>query len=290
MGSMSELMIEQWQAKPVHVEVQFLCPHCGHPASAWLEVPGNDDYYVEDVSCLNPEEEHEWTVQLIKKNGVRTAFLEGHPDVDVSIHEMDMSDEEDWEIPPPEPGAYGHFQEAMLEWWDNVDALGEPDGGSSLNRMLFVTLYSIIEAYLSDAIIGFALDAVSVQRKLVTIKELGLQDKQLRLDTILDNPTIISDMLQTALKGLSFHQLILVNKISKRAFGKDILPIDAEVRKLVVSSVKKRHDCVHRNGFNKEGKKHTDITREYLRKIGDAVEKMAESLENSIQDTKSKNL
>ncbi|MGX5721446.1 hypothetical protein [Shinella zoogloeoides] len=284
---MSDLLIEKWAAEPVDIEVTFLCPHCGHPAAAWLKVPGDDDDYAEEVSCLNSEETHECTVRLRRKNGFHTGYVEGHPGVKLSIHELDTSDD-DWDEPLPEPGAYGHFLVAMQEWRSNVAALGTPDGGGSRNRMLFSTLYSIAEAYFSDAITGSALVDPTVQRKLIKLEPLGLHDKQLSLDTVLDNPTIVRDMILATLQGLSFHKLILVSRISETAFGKPILPRDKDARTLAVASVQKRHDCVHRNGFDTEGKKHADITCEYLSRMGMIIEEMAQSLDNAIKDAQAK--
>jgi hypothetical protein len=285
---MSELMIERWAAEPVDVEVSFLCPRCGHPAAAWLKVPGDDDDYIEEVSCLNPESDHEWTVRLRRKNGYRTGSVEGHPGVDVSITELDTADDDDWDEPLPEPGAYGHFLDAMREWRGNVSAIGERDGGSSRNRMLYGTLYSIAEAYFSDAIIGSALADTNVQRQLIKLEALGLHDKQLSLDTVLDKPTIVRDMLRATLQGLSFHKLILVSRICETAFGKPILPKNKDDRALAVASVQKRHDCVHRNGVDIEGHKHTDITQDYLRKMGSIFEEMALSLESAMRDAQAK--
>lgn len=286
---MSDLLIEKWAAEPVDIEVTFLCPQCGHPAAAWLKVPGDDEDYAEEVSCLNSEEDHEWTVRLRKKNGIRTAYLEGQPGFKVSIHELDTSDD-DWDEPLPEPGAYGIFLDAMREWRTNVSALGELDGGSSRNRMLFGTLYSIIEAYFADAIIGSALVDVKVQRQLIKLEELGLHDKQLSLDTVLDKPTIVRDMIRGTLQGLSFHKLIMVSRISEIAFGKPILPRDKDDRALAIRSVDKRHDCVHRNGVDKQGNKHTDITLDYLTKMGSILEEMAQSLENAMRDAQAMRL
>ncbi|MBZ5763053.1 hypothetical protein LAV84_28740 [Rhizobium sp. VS19-DR104.2] len=288
MGSMSELMIERWQSEPVDVEVGFLCPHCGHPAAAWLKVPCDDDESIEEVSCLNPETDHGWIVRLCRKNGHRTGSVEGHPGVEVSIKELDTSDDDDWDEPLPEPGAYGHFLDAMREWRSNVSAIGEPDGSSSRNRMVYGTLYSIAEAYFSDAIIGSALADTTVQRQLIKLEALGLHEKQLSLDTVLDKPTIVRDMLRATLQGISFHKLILVSRISEIAFGKPILPKDKDDRALAVASVQKRHDCVHRNGVDIEGCKHTDITQDYLRKMGLIFDEMALSLESAMRDAQTR--
>ncbi|MBB3747195.1 hypothetical protein FHX10_006751 [Rhizobium sp. BK591] len=285
MGSMSELMIERWSAEPVHVEVGFLCPVCGHPSAAFLEFPGDEDDHIEEVSCLNPETDHEWTVRLRKKGGFYSGQLEQHHDVKVSVSMLDISDD-DWDEPLPEPGAYGIFLDAMQEWRANVSAIGEASGASSRNRMLFGTLYSIGEAYFSDAIIGAALGDPEVQRRMLKLD--GLKDKQISLETVLDKPDIVREMVKTTLQGLSFHSLTLVNWICETAFGRAILPHDKIDRSLLMKSVNKRHDCVHRNGNDKDGNKHTDIDQDYLRKMGTLFERMAQSLESSMRDAEVK--
>lgn len=55
-----------------------------------------------------------------------------------------------------------------------------------------------------------------------------------------------------------------------------------------MKSVDKRHDCVHRNGVDKEGNTHDDLTDDYLQKLGDIFSDMADALDNAIRDKKVK--
>lgn len=281
MGATKDYMLELWSQ--VEADVSFQCPHCGHPASETLKFSMDDGETYEEVSCLNDEDEHVWTV-IIRWDDLQgyTAELAEWADVDVSIKVDDAW--QDWDEPEPEPGAYGIFQGAMREWYSNVLSISEPHGHSSRNRMLFGTLYSIAEAYFSDRIIGSALADPEVQRKLLKFEDLGLSDKQLSLETVLDNPSIVKDMIRTSLQGLSYHNFPLVNGISRSAYGKPILPRDKSERDVVIASVQKRHDCVHRNGVKKDGTKHVDITPQYLKLLGGVIEGMAQSLESAIRD------
>lgn len=284
MSSIKEYMHEVWSQRDA--EVSFLCPKCGRPAAAWLKIPGevDEDGHYEEVACLNEEDDHKWMVIIRREedNGY-TAELEDDPDVEVDIS-IESDHYDDWEEPDPEPGAYGIFLNAMGEWKRDVLDLSAPGGASSRNRMLFTTLYSIVEAYLSDSIIGSALMDVPVQRRLIKLKELDLHDKQLSLDTVLENPNVVRDMLRAVLQKFSFHKLVPVSRISEVAFGKPILPRDQGDRALAVDSVQKRHDCVHRNGFDTEGNQHADITHDYLYKMGAIFEGMAAALEDAIRD------
>ncbi|MFX8933979.1 hypothetical protein ABTN02_20190, partial [Acinetobacter baumannii] len=83
----------------------------------FLEVPGDEDDYFGEVTCLNPEEYHEWAVRIRKKDNVYVAQLEHQPDVDVSLSLVDLT--ADWDEPSPEPGAYGIFLEALDDWGSN---------------------------------------------------------------------------------------------------------------------------------------------------------------------------
>ncbi|MBP2443804.1 hypothetical protein [Rhizobium leguminosarum] len=265
-------------------EVTFLCPTCGHPAQGYMGTPMEDGEFVDEISCSNSEEQHPCSVRIIRKHSQLTVKLDGHPDVTVYASPPGI----DWDEPSPEPGAYGIFRRALGEWRSTVDEIGSFDGESSRNRMLFSNLYSIVEAYLSDTIIGAAIADVSVQRQMLKLDDLKLKDKQLSLETVLAKPNIVSDMIKTTLQGISFHNLVLVNQMCDNAFGNSILPKEKDDRKMILMSVSKRHDCVHRNGRDKEGNRHDDITSSYLRKLGTLFEGMAEALENAMGDAKVK--
>jgi len=277
---MKDYHIELMNSLPRDVDVSFTCPHCGCASTVRLDMRSDEDWHTQQIFCENPDEEHKFTAVMFMGEYGLCGRLEGHPDVNVSLS---MSDPIGvlWGEPEPEPDAYGIFLQAMADWKSNVRELGTPHGASSRNRMLFVTLYSIMEAYLSDAIIGAAMEDVAVQRKMLKLD--GLKDKQVSLETILDKPDIVRDMVKTTLHGLSFHNLGAVNGICGSCLGKQILPREKEDRALVMKSIDKRHDCVHRNGNTKAGMLHDDITREYLDQLGEMFEEMAKTLFDAIR-------
>jgi DNA-directed RNA polymerase subunit RPC12/RpoP len=284
MGVMKEHMHEIWSEREAYVS--FRCPECREAVSAWLNIPGDVSEHYEYVSCPNCDASDHWDVVIRQDEDGYTAELEKDPETDVSIEVGYSQYDMDWDEPEPEPDAYGIFRRAMSDWNRNLRELGTPHGASSRNRMLFTTLYSILEAYLSDAIIGAANEDVAVQRKMLKLD--GLKDKQISLETVLDKPDIVRDMVKTTLQGLSFHRLGVINGICESCFGKKILPRDNDERTLVMKSIDKRHDCVHRNGTTKAGVLHADITREYLEKIGGLFEEMAKTLDDAVDAMKTK--
>lgn len=284
MGQMKEYMIEIMSQ--LDVEIEFLCPVCGQPVSVSFKMDPDNDQHHEDVTCLNDEDEHEWTVVVLHQEGRYTAAIVEDPEINVSLEVDDHADF--WEEPDPEPNSYKIFQTAMREWDRNVDQLSVPAGDSSRNRMLFITLYAIAESYFSDAVNGNVVLEQAVQKQLLKTKGLGLADIKISLETILDKPDIVRDRIGIALKSLSYHNLLVVDAVSKLAFGIMILPKDPRERGVAVGSVRKRHDCVHRNGFDSDGTRHVDITPQYLRDLGSIFEGMASTLEDAIKDTRAR--
>lgn len=285
MGQMKEYMIELMAQ--LDVEINFLCPMCGHPVSASFKMDPDDEEFHEDVNCLNDEDTHEWTVAILKRQGGGyTAAVVEDPEIEVSLEVDDHADF--WEEPEPEPNSYEIFRIAMREWDRNVDELSAPNGHSSRNRMLFVTLYSIVESYFSDAINGNAILEPAVEKELLRTKGLGLGDIKISLPTILEKPDIVRERIGIALKGLSYHKIQVVDTLSKLIFEKTILPKDSKDRALVIGSVQKRHDCVHRNGLDTAGHRHVDITPQYLRTMGRTFEEMASALEDAIRDAQAR--
>lgn len=256
-------------------EIGFLCPICGHPAAGYMVSEEAETDLVEELACSNPEHDHQWTVRLLRSKNPVLAQIDGHPGVPVDVTPDWLPSV--WDEPEPEPGAYSIFLEAMRDWKKNVVELSTMGGSGSRNRMLFVTLYSILEAYLSDTIIGSAVEDVGVQRKMLKLE--GLKEKQISLETILDKPDIVREMVKTTLQSLSFHKLAQVNGMCEAAYGKPILPSDRDERALIMKSIDKRHDCVHRNGVTKDGTRHDDITSDYLLKLGTLFETMGGTLD-----------
>lgn len=263
------------------------CPTCGVLAEAWPdEVPSADltadtahdaeiteEIYLDCKRCTRT-----FPVTIRAHFGGWEVFLTYDPSEFGTIEHYDYRHDAE---PLPEPGSYDIFLNGIKEWRYNVANIGESNGESSRNRMLFTTLYSIVEAYFSDRITSIALSDAAVRRHLLKLD--GLKDKHVTLETVLDNPDIVRDMVKTTLQGVSFHNLKLVNWICRAAFGKSILPKDDGDRALIMNSVDKRHDCVHRNGLDQAGNKHTDITREYLQYISSILEAMAGSLEEAVR-------
>lgn len=53
-------------------------------------------------------------------------------------------------------------------------------------------------------------------------------------------------------------------------------------KELLFKAVHLRHDCVHRNGFDKNGNELTDSTRSFVQQTADVIENFAESIQTAV--------
>ncbi|WP_037461908.1 hypothetical protein [Sinorhizobium fredii] len=279
-------MKEYWLATRPDTEISFACPFCANVVSGGvqtptLEMPGDvEAESSEQIECLQCDKT--WAVDLVAtKDGLTATILE-HPSTPVTLSDI-LWDSDYWEdSPEPEPRPHGIFEDAYREWQKHLVTIGDKNSGSaSQNRMLLVQLYSIVEAYLADAILGLALRDRAVQAKLISVIP-SLKDKTVSLATVAETPEIVRDMVKNALQATSFHSLVNVNSMCIKVLGKPILPEKKADRDMLLASVDVRHDCVHRNGRDKDSKVRDDITNEYLERLGRHFSRLASALDEYI--------
>ncbi|MCW1750237.1 MULTISPECIES: hypothetical protein [Rhizobium] len=283
MGSVKE----QWlETRPDH-ELTFACPKCGYPCASWVRPPDllhetededPDNFEVETVECIRCDST--WRVEITPGHETYRMTIGGNPDEDVTLHPLDMSDDEPYwdDLPEPEPQPHDIFQEALRDWWSLLGKIGDQTSGSaSVNRMLFVQLFSIFEAYLSDEIVGLTIRDTAVQRSIIAALP-ALNKQTVSLLTVAEKPNLVRDEVRGALQRVSFHNLPVVDSICGKALNMPILPPSKEVRDILGAAVTARHDCVHRNGYDLDGKLTSIITVEWLMSLSKHFEGMANTL------------
>ena len=224
-----------------------------------------------------------FAVEVSTSHDKHTITVTDHPDVVVTKALLDYSDDYDeWDDgPDPEPRAYDFFNAALQEWWTLLQTMGnKADNVSSVNRMLFTQLFSIVEAYLSDEIVGLALRDTEVQRAVINCIP-ALSKHTVGLEKIVENTNYVRDTVKATMQVLSFHKLDMVNSIALKALSVPILPSGAADRSFLMAAVDARHDCVHRNGRDKDGKP-VEVKVEWLMELSKKLEGMARSLQQRV--------
>lgn len=285
------LVKDQWLATRPDHDLEFFCPQCGYHCSIGVRPPDlpvredeENDFAEETVECMRCDSD--WIVEITASQEGYGAALQGHPETQVVLSAADWSyDGEDWgDIPEPEPQAYDIFQDALKDWWALLRRIGDQNSGaSSINRMLFIHLFSILEAYLYDEVLGLAVRDSRLQSAIINTLP-KLKEQTVLLSAVATNPNLVRDQVTTALQGVSFHKLRLVDEMCRPALGEHFLPSEKSDRDFLHHAINTRHDCVHRNGHDKEGKQASDITVDWLGTLSKHFEAMAKKLQSLVAD------
>jgi hypothetical protein len=279
--------------------IVFSCPCCGSVVRAHVDVPEPDWSQVESASdvasegqttvvCSHCKWEFEATVQLDPSNCLVT--LDDYPDTNVVA---DMAfftppEEDEWESLDIPSSPYEHFTDAYHHLGHLLTQVNDQGGEihiplasrSVLNRMVFTQQIGALEAYLGDTLKNGVLGS-SAATELMLEGDIDLKKMTIPLAAIARNPMVVHDTVRHHLSSLIYHNLAKVEKLYRIAFGISIWP-DKDVAKKLFVAVKERHDCVHRNGKDKDGNSLTQITRDYVNDILDTTLSMVIHIEGGL--------
>ncbi|SJM35824.1 hypothetical protein [Mesorhizobium delmotii] len=274
------------------------CPSCGVPADAWLtEVPAPDltaesasdaiatgDIEIECETCGNV-----FPVTITAHLTGWEAHLTDDPKTKAEFEQLDYSYDDWLEEMEPEPHPRAIFNQAISDWTSLLHLVGDKrSGAAGINRMLLVQLFSIIEAYLSDAVIKLAFEDRAVAKAIVEWHP-DLKVEQVSLTTVASQPNLVRDMVVAQLrKKTQFHRFEFLNGMLRAAIGHRLLPGDKVKRDLILQSVQSRHHCVHRNGRDVDGKILDSVTVDYLDRLARCFMETVERLATAIDEIEAK--
>lgn len=118
---------------------------------------------------------------------------------------------------------------------------------STLNNMLFAQVVTAIEAYLSSSFISTVMNDEKLIRRLIET-DPDLAKRQFSLREIFTQWEDLKFLVARHLKDLIFHDLKKIKPMYN-----SVLDIDFGDIAWLFQAVMVRHDCVHRNGFDKDG-------------------------------------
>lgn len=118
---------------------------------------------------------------------------------------------------------------------------------STLNNMLFAQVVTAVEAYLSSSFISTVMNDETLVRRLIET-DPELAKRQFSLREIFTQWEDLKFLVARHLKDLIFHDLKKIKPMYN-----SVLDIDFGDIAWLFKAVMVRHDCVHRNGFDKDG-------------------------------------
>lgn len=262
---------------------KFTCPSCHKYAVTEVPVPEPDwGALSDDLSDMTREESTHVTCNhcsVVFPAWASSATyecsltLDDYPSVEVYSDtgyylEGEGGDWHNYELPENPEGIFMYSHHHSLKILDQygVDGTsGVTESACIINRMVFAHQISALEAYLGDTLLKQVMHSQKVLGILLA-KEQQLRDVKVGLADVVNSPNIVRDNVREHLQGIVYHNLAKVAALYKVALKIDIWPND-EIKADLYHAVLYRHDCVHRNGRDKDGAELKVFTTAYVKSM-----------------------
>lgn len=216
---------------------------------------------------------------------------ENYPYGNVSGHELVEDFDYGLEHKEPDPNEWldydvpaNPFTIFMATYHQTGDLLadhGNTHGSYLVNRLVFSHQITALEAYLGDTLLkAVAEDADALQRLIDGDDDLSRE--KFTLADIQKEPGLVERKVREHLRAILYHNLARVDALYNIALGIRILNLTTD-KENIFKAVKLRHDCVHRNGFDKDGNELTVFTQCFVGETGDLIRSFVENVESAVQ-------
>lgn len=271
--------------------VQFTCKQSGCDGviseTLWVSEP---DYSAERMSDGDAIEDHDVTCPVCE-TAYQVETINGLGGFYATLDDETISSALEYN---PEPDDYEAFLLNYVPANDTVGAFEkarsellalltpyQPMPDSMLSRMIYSQLIASMEAYLSDKILKLATTHAEIKQRLA--KSAGfVQGQTVKLSDILLDPTLGEKNFKIGLQSVLYHDLEKVEKLYNVAFKCSFFPPSGDIESHLEAAVKIRHDCVHRNGTDKEGLIH-QFDEAMIRDLAENITALVDHLEEKTE-------
>lgn len=296
MGIMKELMLKMEEAQWEEAEVNFCCPHCKKAVDGLAELPivydnGVEHHFPISIQCFvcgnhyDASVKTDWDACEIK--------LDGYPEVSVKaepargyFNDYDDYDHDYYEWLEQQERPHREVFRTLCQTLDSVEDLCtlEVDEQQSrmLRRMLLAQSITAMEVFLADTLIPVTAASIEVQEKMLKSKRIGIGETRFILSDAAGKEDFAKERLVGYLRAVSFHDIAKVNRLFQVGLGIEILPEEDELKKLE-TAIKLRHDCVHRNGKDRESGKELEISSEWLLALTASLRSMLRTVDEKVE-------
>lgn len=219
------------------------------------------------------------------------AGVENYQNTDAGKHEIveDFDYGLEHEEPAPDDwlnyeaprNPYTIFMNSYHHTGDLLADHGRAHGAFLLNRMVFSHQITALEAYLGDTLINEVMDDEVALQRLIGMAE-ELVGAKFTLTEIAKSPDLVQKTVRTYLRAVLYHNLAKVDVLYNIALGFRILNL-AKDKPSLFKAVSRRHDCVHRNGFDKDGNELKVFTKEFVQDTADLIRDLVDSIEKAVR-------
>lgn len=195
------------------------------------------------------------------------------------LHTKDDGDE--WFEPPPPDDPFTFFMSSYHGSSDLLAQSGSADGGHLVNRLVFSHQVTALEAYLGDTLKNEVFRDRQAMQRLID-KDADLKIQKFTLAEIAKDPQLIERIVREHLRGIMYHNLPKVDVLYRIALEFRILNLAADKDSLF-AAVLLRHDCVHRNGSDKDGQELRVFTKAFVQHTADSIRDLVQSIERAVR-------
>lgn len=234
----------------------------------------SDTYSEDSVDCADCGESYE--VSIMNSFGGADVSVDGGS-IDANFngpyYDQDDADESYWREEPSEQLRIlnRHLDSA----WELLKLDVDQSNVFSLNVMIYGHVVAATEGFLSSVFIKTTVGREDLIRRLVET-DPEFSKMKFSMSQLFEKRESIKDTVATYLQKLIFHDLKKVKPMYKSVLGHDLGEID-----WLFKAVSKRHDCVHRAGYDKDGKPLTFAENEVEILIQN-VRNMSQSIMDSV--------
>ncbi|MEY9124788.1 MULTISPECIES: hypothetical protein [Bradyrhizobium] len=170
--------------------------------------------------------------------------------------------------------SYHHTRDLLADY-------GSDSGGHLVNRMIFSHQITAMEAFLADELKSdIEADAAAFQRLIDQDDDLAKE--KFTLTEIAKDPALVERKVWEHLRSIQYHNLARDDALYNIALGIRILSL-ANDKPSLFKAVMLRYDCVHRNGFDKNGNELKVFTKAFVQDTADLVKSFVENIENAVR-------
>lgn len=173
------------------------------------------------------------------------------------------------------------FMDSYHHTGDLLADHGSENGSHLLNRLVFSHQITAMEAYLVDRLINEIESDADAFRRLLD-QDVDLSKEKFTLAEISKDPALVESKVREHLRSIQYHNLAKVDVLYNIALGIRILDL-AEDRSRLFKAVMLRHDCVHRNGFHKDGNEIKVFTKAFVQDTADLIKTFVEEIEGAVR-------
>lgn len=296
MGMAKKMWMEMEEAQWEEADVNFRCPHCKKVVDGATEIPivyDNGDHHHFPISIRCTECDTNYDAWVSTDWDTCEVELDGYPKVSVKaqpargyVNDYDDYDHEYYEWLEQQERPHREVFHTLCQTLDNIEELCtlqlDEQQSNMLRRMLLAQSITAMEVFFADTLIPAAAASVEVQERMLRSKSLGIGATQFRLSDATGKADFAKEQLVGYLRAVSFHDIAKVTKLFQVGLGVDILPKEIELKK-VEAAIKQRHDCVHRNGKDRESGKELQISSESLLALTLSLRNMLRAVDEKVE-------